>query len=293
MAALQNPVKRLVRRVVPAATRRMLHRRFDTLTERLEGLLRGRDPLLPPRRLMFVGGSRRDFRELGDKWLQSFIRLAALQPGERVLDVGCGVGRMAVPLAGYLAPEARYEGFDIVPEGIEWCRDAIGVRYPRFGFTHADIYNEAYNPGGALRAADYEFPYENDAFDFVFLTSVFTHMLPPDVRHYLAEIRRVLRAGGRCLATWFILDAEARERIAAGVTIPSRSFRRDLGGYWAVEGQLAEEALAYPEADIRALYGEAGLAIGEPIVYGGWSGRARPSSDHSQDIVVAWKHGGV
>ena len=279
----------LFRQVVPVKVRLALHRGYEALGEHMSGLLGRHDPLLPPTRLMFVGGSRRDFRMLGDKWLKTFIREAALTPDDTVLDVGCGVGRMAVALTRFLSPTTTYDGFDIVPEGIEWCRAAITARYPHFRFEHADIYNEEYNPHGTLRASDYQFPYEDGSFSFVFLTSVFTHMLPPDVRHYLDEVRRVLKPGGRCLITWFILDPEAKTNIAARKTGPLRNFGRDLGGYWVVEGQTPEAAVAYVDTDVRALYRAASLTIREPIVYGGWAARSSSASSHSQDIVVAFK----
>ena len=47
------------------------------------------------------------------------------------------------------------------------------------------------------KASEYTFPYEDGEFDVVVLTSVFTHMLPDDVAHYLDEIARVLKPGGR------------------------------------------------------------------------------------------------
>lgn len=165
---------------------------------------------------------------------------------------------------------------------------AITSRYPRFRFQHADIYNKEYNPHGTLQASGYRFPYADESFTFVFLTSVFTHMLPPDVRHYLDEIQRVLRPGGRCLVTWFLIDSVARANIDGGKTAPARCFRRDLGGYWVVEAQTPEAAVAYLEADVRELYRMAGLTVREPIVYGAWSGRSG-ASNHAQDIVTAQK----
>jgi SAM-dependent methyltransferase len=194
---------------------------------------------------------------------------------------------MAVALSGYLESGARYRGFDIVAEGIVWCQQTITPRYPRFEFHHADIYNEEYNLGGALRASEFVFPYPDESFEFVFLTSVFTHMLPADVKHYMAEIHRVLRPGGRCLITWFVLDETASARVAAGQTGPLRRFTRNLGGYWVVGGQTPEAAVAYSESDVRRAYRDAGLTIREPIVYGAWSGRTDSTSNHSQDIVVA------
>ena len=279
--------KRGHRGPVPMRVQSLVSRVRDLAQEGLDRLLGRTDPLIPPARLMFVGGSRRDFHALGDKWVQTFIRLAQLKPHERVLDVGCGVGRMATALTRYLSSEASYEGFDIVPAGIAWCQQAISSRFPRFRFQHADLYNKGYNPGGVLKAVDYRFPYPNGAFDVVILTSVFTHMLPADVRRYLAEIRRVLSPGGRCLATFFILDAQARQLIQAGTVEPSRRFSHDLGGYWVMDPKVPEATLAYGEDAVRAMFQEAGLAIREPIHYGGWAGGSRGRTNHSQDIVVA------
>ena len=98
MASLSVSARQILRRVVPVRARLAIHRRYEALTERLEQLLGRGDPLLPPTRLMFAGGSRRAFRALGDKWLRTFVRLADLKPDDGVLDAGSGVGRMAVAL---------------------------------------------------------------------------------------------------------------------------------------------------------------------------------------------------
>ena len=86
--------------------------------------LRGRrDARVPPRRLNFVGIT--DFVDTGDEFLGHFVALGGLQPDGRVLDVGCGIGRMARPLAGYLGRDGSYDGFDINAQGIAWCRAAL------------------------------------------------------------------------------------------------------------------------------------------------------------------------
>jgi SAM-dependent methyltransferase len=280
----------LLARVAHAAPRRVrsiLSRTYDSLHERVERVLGRADPLVPPARLMFVGGSRRDFRAIGDKWVQTFIRLAGLKPHERVLDVGCGVGRMASALTRYLNAEASYEGFDIVPAGIQWCQQHITPRFPRFRFQHANLYNKGYNPAGTLPSSGFRFPYDDGTFDLVILTSVFTHMLPADVQWYLSEIRRVLRPGGRCLATFFVLDADAHRLIRGEAVEHARRFTHDLGGYWVMNPAVPEATLAYTEAAMREMFRDARLAIQEPIHYGGWAGPARARTNHSQDIVVA------
>lgn len=161
----------------------------------LADVVRGRrDPLVPPRRLDGVGTS--DFAATGDEFLGYFVGLGGLRPDERVLDMGCGIGRMARPLAGFLGPEGRYDGFDASPGPIAWCRRRYADR-PSFAFAHLDVHNARYHPAGRIPARAATFPYDDATFDFAFATSLFTHLPPDDAERYLAEAARVLRPGGR------------------------------------------------------------------------------------------------
>src|SRR5690349_12650783 len=72
-----------------------------------------------------------DHRAIGAEFLGYFVRNGGLGRGERVLDLGCGLGRMAVPLTQYLETSASYDGIDIAADAIAWCREAIESRYER------------------------------------------------------------------------------------------------------------------------------------------------------------------
>lgn len=269
-----------MRRIVPP-TLIMQGRRLAYLPLEVRDRLTGRrDPLRPPRWLHFVGGG--DFDLVGAHFLDYFQRLGGLQPDADVLDIGCGVGRMALPLTGYLSPQGSYNGFDIVRPGIVWCQRRITPRFPHFQFTHADVYNAEYNPGGRFRAGEYRFPYLNAEFDFVFLTSVFTHMLPADVQHYLREIRRVLRPGGRCLATFFLLNPTQRVLMRGPHSL--FNFRYAGPGYFTTTPERPEAAVAYDEASLWAMIAAAGLRVREPVHYGSWCGQA--GAVEGQDILI-------
>src|SRR3954449_7001321 len=68
------------------------------------------DPLVPPRRLQFVGAG--DFVATGDEFLGHLVALADLTPQSDVVDIGCGIGRIARPLAHFLTT-GTYAGFDV------------------------------------------------------------------------------------------------------------------------------------------------------------------------------------
>ena len=241
-------------------------------------LRRRRDPLTPPRRLAFVGSG--DFRTAGEEFRELFVDLADLRPDEDVLDVGSGVGRVAVGLTGWL--QGRYEGIDVVQRGIKWCQQAITPRYPNFHFQVADLYNRHYNPEGRVPASEYRFPFDDRSFDFVLMTSVFTHLLPADRNNYISEIARVLRPNGRCFGTFFLLDDEAGRRVREGRDAIGFRFQRP--GFRTNNERIPEAAVAYEEADVRQEWELNGLQIAA-VRYGSWSGR--DDGIGWQDVVVA------
>ena len=244
--------------------------------------VRGRSkPLVPPRRLNFVGPG--DFVAVGDEFMRHFAELGELRSGERVLDIGCGIGRMARPLAGYLDAGGSYDGFDVSREGIEWCgRHYSG--YANFRFEHADLANALYNPGGRVEASEYRFPYDDASFDFAFAISVFTHLVQADAASYLAEAARVLAPGGRLLTTWLLLDDEARSRVAAGEAAFDLA-ERDAETAVMSAG-TPEEAIAFDAGWVRGRLSEAGVRL-SGVWPGTWSGRAEGRT--FQDIVIATK----
>jgi SAM-dependent methyltransferase len=241
------------------------------------------EKLLPPRALRFVGNG--DFLKIGKVFLNTFIEKAHLQKTDDVLDVGCGIGRMAIPLVNYLNNDASYEGFDIVEKGIKWCEKNITPKHPNFHFQIADLYNKRYYPKGKYKASEYKFPFADNSFDFIFLTSVFTHMLPDEIENYTSEISRVLRKNGRCLITFFILNETSETLLAKGGC--AFDFKNNYGIYRVQNEQLPEDAVAYQETHIKELFDKYSLTIKQPILYGSWCNRENPYS--FQDIIIVEK----
>jgi SAM-dependent methyltransferase len=238
--------------------------------------LRSRDPLIPPSTLHSVGLG--NFRSVGDDLLRLLVDMGQLRPDDRVLDVGCGTGRVARPLTSYLTL-GTYDGLDIVGRSIGWCRRAYR-HLPCFRFHHADLFNRAYNPAGAVPAAEYRFPFEDASFDFVLLTSVFTHMLARDTQHYLREIARLLAPGGRVFATAFLLDDRSRSAIGAGRA--DFRFGNEREACYVERTDIPEAAVAYDRGTLAGMIEAAGLAVvrSEP---GSWCGSDGASY---QDILV-------
>jgi SAM-dependent methyltransferase len=219
-------------------------------------------------------------RREGEVYLRQFVELGGLSPDEAVLEPGCGAGRMAEPLSRYLTT-GSYDGFDVVRGAIEVCQ--LNNRRPRFRFRHVDVANRFYNPEGRISAEEFEFPYPDRSFNFVFLTSVFTHMLPPEVKHYLGEIRRVLHPEGRCLATFFILNRESLT--AARASGKRKLFPNEGDGYrYNTPNTGPEAGVGYREQDVRLLLKKAGFEL-QLLQYGRWSGRP-DAGPVGQDIVV-------
>jgi ubiquinone/menaquinone biosynthesis C-methylase UbiE len=240
-------------------------------------------PLAHMRVLVGPFANAHSYQAVAEEFMNYFKNIGGLKPNESVLDVGCGCGQMAAALTGYLDKSAIYEGFDIVSTMIKWCERNISSKYPNFHFTRADIFNGSFNPSGRYTAATYKFPYKDQSFDFVFLKSVFTHMLPEDLENYLSEIARVMKSGGRCLISYFLLNTESLKSIESKSS--TLDFKHVFGTYRTINEAAPEEAVAYNEEYVRNLYDKFGLHIIEPVYYGSWCSRRNFLS--YQDIVIA------
>ena len=126
-----------------------------------------------------VGGEFTAFGVIQAEMLKHY----GLKPDDYLIDVGCGSGRLAVPISRYL--RGRYLGTDVVPELAEYAR-AITKR-PDWRFEVVE------NIG---------IPEVSEAADMVCFFSILTHLLHEEAYIYLEEAYRVLRPGGRVIVSF-------------------------------------------------------------------------------------------
>lgn len=111
------------------------------------------------------------------------LALARLQPGERVLDIGCGRGEVLV--------QAVLRGARAV--GIDYAAAAAALSATALRSLPA-------SGGGAVAlASGLRAPFRAASFDAVFLLDVVEHLVAAELAATLAEVRRVLRPGGRVI----------------------------------------------------------------------------------------------
>ena len=136
---------------------------------------------------LFTWGRPRHFREL-------MLRPAKLKAGERVLDVSCGTGSLALLAKEQVDPDGEVHGIDASEEMIAFARE----KSKRAG---ADVTFEV--------AAAQKLPFDDASFDVV-VNTLALHHLPTSARYAaFAEMRRVLKPGGRALVVDF---AESEKR---------------------------------------------------------------------------------
>jgi SAM-dependent methyltransferase len=111
------------------------------------------------------------------------VRHARLAAGQRVLDIACGTGVVAITAA---RAGARVTGLDLTPQLLERARENAKLAGVEVEFREGDVE---------------QLPFDNADFDVVL--SQFGHMFAPRPEVAIAEMLRVLRAGGTiAFSTW-------------------------------------------------------------------------------------------
>ena len=140
--------------------------------------------------------SCRSSRSVGVGNPASFAHLAA---GERVLDVGCGGGLDALVAAIAVQPGGDVVGVDMTPEMIERANEAKAMlpdAHARFELANAE-----------------RLPFPDASFDVALSNGCLN--LSPRKRELLAEVRRVLRPGGRLALCDAVLKPEKAAEVSA------------------------------------------------------------------------------
>lgn len=196
----------------------------------------------------------------------------------RVLEIGCGCGRVALGLSKF--DNISYVGVDIDRISLEASKKNPVLKQKGYRFELMDVMNREYNPGGKFKADSYKFPYPDHHFDVIFLVSVFTHMLSKDVDRYIQEISRMLKPGGTCMFSTFLMDY-------------GRTFKRselsfifhEDSSYFCSQ-QVPEKSVGYYLDFFKTKFYENNMTL-KKIFLGGWrkSPEIESKSGFSQDIL--------
>jgi ubiquinone/menaquinone biosynthesis C-methylase UbiE len=275
-------MKRFLYYLLPVPIRLFARRLYYFPVDIYDSVTGNRPQGVPPRGKIFIGPG--DYVKLGEKFLDYFRELCGLKPEHAVLDIGCGIGRMALPLTHFLNEKGSYDGFDIVKSGIDWCNKHIASKHPNFRFKYTGLYNQLYNTSDKVDAGNFIFPYNTNHFNFVFLTSVFTHMMPAEVENYINEIGRVMKPGASSLMSFFIVNCESEDLMIKQPT--HMNFPINKGFYRLHSSQVDTANVAYDEEWLLDKLEKAGLKM-EEIKYGQWCGR-KNYFDY-QDLVICRK----
>jgi ubiquinone/menaquinone biosynthesis C-methylase UbiE len=142
------------------------------------------------------------FRGQGRELRQRTIKLARMQPGEQVLDVGCGTGTLALEVARRVGRAGRVVGIDPSPAQIARARAKAARRRPPSVPIAFEI--------GVIE----QLPFPAQTFDVVLSTLMMHHLPNPLKRQGLAEIARVLKPGGRLVIADFTRKQDRAGRAA-------------------------------------------------------------------------------
>lgn len=174
-----------------------------------------------------------------------------------IVEIGVGCGRRAMHVRDLTFHGRRFEGtylgIDIDEEALTWCRENFDGRFEFVQSTHP---SRSYVNTASRRDA-YRIPRDDGSTDFVFGTSVFSHLLEDEARNYLAEGARILRPGGRMVVTCFCLDLEPRK-------LGDRyTFSHRMGNAYVESLSQPEAAVAYESSYLCALARELGFSEAE------------------------------
>jgi len=246
---------------------------------------------IPIRLLNLTGGGTGNFDIISQAHIHNLKKYINLSKNDNILEIGCGIGRDAIPLTEFLDKKAKYYGVDIIKDSIDWCTNNITKNYDNFKFIHYNIKDQLHNPSGTDKTTNIKLNIENNSIDKIIAWSVFTHMYPKDIEHYLKEFNRILKNDGELYLTCFIFSDEIlKKTLETNLTIFNLTFQHPLSEDIRINDvNYPLGAIAFTKEYITNLVSKCGFRFKySKILNGSWSGYHTDIHD-GQDVLVLQK----
>jgi SAM-dependent methyltransferase len=239
----------------------------------------------------WVGGM--DPETIGDACLAILARYVTINSNSRLLDFGCGVGRVLLSMLKHKPQVGHVTGLDILPQLITFCETHIASAFPQTRFELIQGRNEHYDrflamarAGTAKSHAQLQSEHAA-AFTAAYAFSVFTHVEVADFRSLLALLSNLLQPGGTLLFTAFLLTPYSRHSIQEGTTMFSLADAATEAQGNVLIGNVADRLsfIAFDLSLVEQMVFEAGLVLTH-VEHGSWAGGNVYFSPSGQDVVV-------
>ena len=241
---------------------------------------------IPVDLMMLTGGGPDTFDGISAAHIENLRKWIEIHPSYSIVEIGCGIGRDAIPLTRILS-NGRYVGIDIIKRSIDWCNRNISARHNNFTFYHFDVEDKLHNSGGTTRTTEIIIPVPDGSVDRIIVFSVFTHMWQSDIEHYLKEFKRVLKPDGLVYATTFIYDEEILKsaRLTNLTPFDLRFEHEVTQGCRINDADHPLGAVAYTREIWDQIVSRTGMRFAKPPLRGAWSGFYADPAD-GQDVAI-------
>ncbi len=234
-----------------------------------------------------VGGG--DPVAIGNKNVETLAHFTDLKEGLRVLDFGCGCGRVALPLLDIIGESGHLVGVDIIPELVDFCRAEISSEYKNTEFYQLIADNSHYTDWTSTQDKSKSVindlsQVKGEGFDLIFAFSVFTHLDLADTKKYLEALSQLLKPNGSLVISVLLINESSRAWMRDGN--PNVPFNKSvlLKNKKIYFGNRADKlaAVGFSEANLIGYAQHSGLDVVQ-ICYGNWPGRS--NSLNGQDVI--------
>lgn len=237
----------------------------------------------------WVGGS--DPEMVGQASSAIVTRLLPLPGTAKILDFGCGIGRVLASLRKQGVVSQPIVGMDIMPPVVDFCNAHLKPNMPGLNFELINDKNDHYdqfieqNSGKSQDVLTLEY---KNYFNVGYAFSVFTHVTKQDFGSLLKFVSSMMVPGGRFLFTCFELNEFSRYMIRHGQSMfPLTNKEEWEGGQILVgDGRDPLAFIAFDRSLVEQMVWDAGMAITK-VEYGCWMGGSIGAS--LQDVMICTK----